>query len=211
MRHRAIAILIVYLLLAIAIAFGAIILVPAVVYQISQLLNATFNQLPSLIDYLVKALEPLETRLHEAQIQVKAIDILTNIAASIPKPDPTQLIWKMTDVAMSTMTWLFYGLSIVVVSFYFLLDGHNIKEAIIKACPKRHYTFLTVLSSDMDLALQAFFRGQIVLGLLFGAYMVFVYMALGVHYALLLGLFLGIWEIVPVIRSCIQPLLALMM
>jgi predicted PurR-regulated permease PerM len=202
-RNRAGAILIVYLILGVITILGIILLVPAIIFQVSQLLDTTFNQLPQWLNFLVKALEPLEARLHAAQIQVRAIDILTTVVTSVPKPDPAQLIARMTDVAMSTMTWLFYGLSIVVVSFYFLLDGHNIKEHIIKLFPKKHYPFLEVLATDMDIGLQAFFRGQIVLGLLFGAFMIAVYMVLGVHYALLLGLFLGVWEIVPVIGPTI--------
>ncbi len=202
-RNRAGAILIVYLILGVITILGIILLVPAIIFQVSQLLDTTFNQLPQWLNFLVKALEPLEARLHAAQIQVRAIDILTTVVTSVPKPDPAQLIARMTDVAMSTMTWLFYGLSIVVVSFYFLLDGHNIKESIIKLFPKKHYPFLEVLATDLDVGLQAFFRGQIVLGLLFGAFMIAVYMVLGVHYALLLGLFLGVWEIVPVIGPTI--------
>jgi predicted PurR-regulated permease PerM len=203
MRNRAAAILIVYLVLGVVTIFGITMVIPAIIFQVSQLLDTTFNQFPQWLNFLVKALEPLESRLHAAQIQVRAVDILTTVVGSIPKPDPTLIIGRMTDVAMSTMTWLFYGLSIVVVSFYFLLDGHNIKESIIKLFPKEHYPFLEVLATDMDNGLQAFFRGQIVLGLLFGAFMIAVYMVMGVHYALLLGLFLGVWEIVPVIGPTI--------
>jgi len=202
-RNRAAAILIVYAGLGVLTIFGITLIIPAIIFQVSQLVDTTFNQFPQWLDFLVKALQPLEARLHAAQIQVRAVDILTTVVGSIPKPDPTQIIARMTDVAMSTMTWLFYGLSIIVVSFYFLLDGHNIKESIIKLFPKQHYPFLEVLATDMDIGLQAFFRGQIVLGLLFGAFMIFVYMALGVHYALLLGIFLGVWEIVPVIGPTI--------
>ncbi len=202
-RNRAAAILIVYAVLGVIIIFGITLIIPAIIFQVSQLVDTTFNQFPQWLDFLVKALQPVEARLHAAQIQVRAVDILTTVVGSIPKPDPAQIIGRMTDVAMSTMTWLFYGLSIVVVSFYFLLDGHNIKESIIKLFPKQHYPFLEVLATDMDIGLQAFFRGQIVLGLLFGAFMIFVYMGLGVHYALLLGIFLGVWEIVPVIGPTI--------
>jgi predicted PurR-regulated permease PerM len=88
-------------------------------------------------------------------------------------------------------------------SFYFLLDGYRIKESIIRAFPTRHYVSLTLLATDADLSLQAFFRGQIVLGLLFGAFMFCVYAALGIQYALLLGVILGVWEIVPVIGPTI--------
>lgn len=202
-HNRAISIMIVYLVLAVLIVIGFIIVVPAVLYQITQLLDTTFNQIPQWIEYLVKALRPLEQRLHAAQIQVKAIDILSSLATSIPKPDPALIIGRMTDVAMSTLGWLFYGLSIIVVSFYFMLDGHRIKEGVIAAFPRRQHAILGVLATDMDRTLQAFFRGQIVLGLFFGAAMLVVYLVLGVHYALLLAVFLAFWEIVPVIGPTI--------
>lgn len=203
LRNRGVAILIVYVVMAVIMIVGCLLIVPAVIYQISQLIDNAFNQLPQLEQFVVNALRPLENRLHAAQIQVSVMDILGNILANIPKPDPAQIVSRMTDVAMSTMTWMFYALSIIVVSFYFLLDGRRLKDSIIGVFPQRHQDSLRLLAADMDRALQAFFRGQIVLGLLFGAFMISVYAALGVHYALLLGVFLGIWEVVPVIGPTI--------
>ncbi len=202
-RNRAASILIVYVFLAGVTVFGVIVVVPAIIYQVSQLLSNIFNQIPQAIQYLVSMLAPLEARLHDAQIQVRAIDILTNLASNMPKPDPSLLLGRMSDVAMSTMTWLLYGLSIVVVSFWLLLDGHNIKESVIRLFPRQYYVLLTVLATDMDLTLQMFFRGQIVLGLLFGAFMVAVFLFMGVHYSLLLGGFLGACEVIPVIGPTI--------
>jgi predicted PurR-regulated permease PerM len=63
--------------------------------------------------------------------------------------------------------------------------------------------FLAYMASDLDQSMQAFFRGQIVLGLGFGALMIAVFALLGVHFALLLGIVLGIWEIIPVIGPTI--------
>lgn len=156
LHNRAAAILVVYLVVAIAMIIGLVLVVPAVVYQISQLINTTFNQFPQIIQSIVTALRPLENRLHAASIQVSAIDILTNFAANLPKPDPAALIARMTDVAMSTMTWLFYFLSIVVTAFYFLLDGHKIKESVIRTFPSRYYIHLSLLATDIDLTVQAF-------------------------------------------------------
>ncbi|HIN63887.1 MAG TPA: AI-2E family transporter, partial [Candidatus Obscuribacterales bacterium] len=81
----------------------------------------------------------------------------------------------------------------------FLLDGHRIRDSIIKLFPRRIQDRCHTMAQQMDSSLQAFFRGQIVLGLLFGAVMIGVYFALGIHYALILGVFLAVWEIVPVI------------
>lgn len=203
LQNRAMAILIVYIgLLAITI-FGVIVVVPALLYQITQLVSSTFNQIPELIQQFIKTLAPLEATLHAASIRVKSVDILTNIAANIPKPDPGIVFGRVTDVAISSMTWFAYGLSTIVVSFYFLLDGRNMKERAIALFPKKYYLMLTVMTTDIDLSLQMFFRGQIVLGLLFGLFMITVFLGMGVHYALLLGGFLGVCEIIPVIGPAI--------
>ena len=199
LRSRAIAILVVYALLTVITIFGGVLIVPAMVYQVSQLINTTFDKLPELINWLSRAATPLEARLHAAQIQVSANDILQSITSNIPKPDPGALINRFFDITMSTMTWLLYWISILVASFYFLLEGHVMADAIVNLFPKRYRNSLQLMVSDIDNGLQAFFRGQIVLGLLFGLVMLWVYIALGVPYALLLSVFLGIWEIVPVI------------
>lgn len=198
-RSRAMAILVVYLLIGVATVIGVILVVPAMIYQVTQLVETIFNHIPESLEYLQNALTPLEERLHAAKIDVKAIDILQSFVANIPRPEPTLVFNRMSDMAMSTMTWLLYGLSIMVVSFYFLLDGRTMKDTIIGLCPRRHHQRLQLMARQMDTSLQGFFRGQIVLGLVFGALMWLVYTALGVPYALLLGVLLGIWEIVPVI------------
>ncbi len=199
LRNRAAAILVVYAVLVAVIAVGAIIVVPAMVYQVSQLVETVWNKLPELLRWLSQICTPLETRLHAAQIELRAIDILNGIFGNLPKPDPGAVFTRITDVAMSTMTWLLYVISIFVVSFYFLLEGHQISDAIIKLFPRRLRNALTLMAADMDKNMQAFFRGQIVLGLLAGIVMLAVYLLLGVPYALVLSVFLFIWEIVPVI------------
>ena len=203
LNNRAMAILIVYVGLLAITVFGVIVVVPALLYQVTQLVSTTFNQIPELIQQIIKMLTPLEASLHAASIRVKSVDILTNIATNIPKPDAGIIFGRVTDVAMSTATWFAYGLSTVVVSFYFLLDGRNMKERVIALFPKKYYLMLTVMTTDIDLSLQMFFRGQIVLGLLFGLFMIAVFLVMGVHYALLLGGFLGVCEIIPVIGPAI--------
>lgn len=198
-RSRALSIFLVYLVLGALIVVGAILVLPAMVYQITQLVNSVFEQIPQIIDWLVGALHPLEQRLHAAKIDVKAIDILTNLASNLPKPDANLILGRLSDVALSTMTSLLYGLSVMVLSFYFLLDGRRIKDRIISLFLQKHHSKLQHMARQMDTSLQGFFKGQIVLGVAFGVVMGVVYLSLGMNYALLLGVVLAVWEIVPVI------------
>jgi predicted PurR-regulated permease PerM len=210
LHSRAFAVLVIYAIVVSGTVIGAVLFVPVIMTQISQLLSTTYDQLPAWVESLTKTLMPIQQRLNAAQIQIKVIDILNDTVASLPRIEVGQLFNRVSDVAVSTMTWTLYALSILVVSFYFLLDGYRMKNAIIRLFPYRHEQLLHRMASDIDGNLQSFFRGQILLGLGFGALMVPVFSMMGVHYALLLGVFLGIWEIIPVIGSTIGIIPAIM-
>lgn len=198
-RVRAAAVLMVYTLVTVVLIVGVLVLIPAVMSQVSQLISTSYDQLPQLVESLTKAMLPIEKRLHAAQIELKAIDILNGLVADIPKIEAGTLFNRVSDVAFSTVGIVLYGLSIFVISFYFLLDGYRLQHSLIRLFARRHEAWLENLALEIDKSLQSFFRGQIVLGLGFGAFMILVFAFFGVRYALLLGLFLGIWEIIPVI------------
>ncbi|MBY0356665.1 MAG: AI-2E family transporter [Candidatus Obscuribacterales bacterium] len=199
LHNRVFAVSLVYLVMLGVATVAALLLLPALTWQVSQLVQTTINALPELLNKFTEALAPLEHRFRAYQIEVKSIDILNNIIGTMPKPDPTAIVSRVTDVAMSTMTWLVYGISISVITFYFLLDGEKLKESIIKIFSPKQHAFLHALTADIDKSLQSFLRGQIILGIAFGCLMLIVYTCLGVQYALLLSIFLSLMEILPVI------------
>ena len=199
LKPRALAVLIVYGAVLIGIVFSAIAVVPTVIYQVSQLLNNIYLQLPQLIQEAEQYITPIEQKLHHAQIEIKTTDLVNGIVSVLPKVEAAQILNRMSDVAVSTMTGIIYGLSILILSFYFLLDGHTMPAAIIKLFPDKHRERLELICRQIDTTLQAFLRGQVTLALGFGAVMIIIYYALGVHYALLLGIVLAILEVVPVI------------
>jgi len=198
-KSRLAAVLTVYALGSVTIAVAIIIVIPILVYQISQLLQSTFDQIPAFINTMMVYLEPLEKKLSAANIHMKPSDILVNLAATAPKPDAGLIMTHLTTVATSTLTWLFYGLSILILAFYFLLDGSRMSRDTAGVFPDAVSARVLSFFQDTDRSLHSFFKGQIVLGLLFGAFMVAVYSLMGVPYALALGIILGVWEIVPVI------------
>lgn len=200
LRNRALAVALVYVcLLGIAVVAG-VILLPALFYQVTSLVTTTIDKLPQALQDANNAiLVPLQQRFKEKMIDIKVMDVLTNFVAQLPKPDPSAIASRISDMALGTMTWAMYSISISVVTFYFLLEGHRMKEAVVSLFPKTLHPSLNSMAGEMDRALQAFFRGQIVLGMLFGIVMLGVYVALNVQYALLLSAFLAICEILPVI------------
>ncbi|MBU6452118.1 MAG: AI-2E family transporter [Cyanobacteria bacterium REEB67] len=199
MKNRAMAIFAVYTLCGAAFFLALLTVVPYIVYQINQLMESVFSQLPQQLSKLFSLLAPLDAKLHAAQLQVKTIDLVTTLVQSMPHPDATMIFNRFSDLAMSTATWVAYGLSVLVVSFYYLLEGYGMTDHLIEQFPLNYHSTLKTVVSEIDKSLQAFFRGQIVLGFAFGAVMLVVYLILGVPFALVLGLFLAVWEVIPVI------------
>jgi predicted PurR-regulated permease PerM len=208
-KNRAVSIFIVYAIVAVVVSILLVTVVPSLVVQLNQLVESVFHELPRTLERFGRSLAPFDERLHAAQIQVRAIDLLTSIAQTVPKPDTSLIFSRVGEVAMSTMTWLLYGLSILVVSFYFMLDGYRMTDWVISTFPRKYHVKLQGMAAEIDLSLQAFFRGQLVLGLFFGVVMLVVYIVIGVPFALVLSVILAIWEVVPVIGPPIGFLPAL--
>lgn len=208
-KNRAMAIFIVYAVCGVAATVGLLTVVPSLLAQINGLVESIFSEMPRILNLVGTFLAPLDARLHAAQIQIRAIDLVANLAGNIPRPDSTVIFSRMGEVAMSTMTWLLYGLSILVVSFYFMLDGYRMTDWIISAFPGRFHIRMQAIANEIDLSMQAFFRGQLVMALGFGLLMLVVYILIGVPFALLLTVVLALAEIVPVIGPPIGFLPAL--
>lgn len=203
LKNRMIAVLSVYILGALLTLVGILLVVPTILFQFAQLIQLTANELPKLIQNSGDFLKPLETRLSNYDIHISTDQLTGTLINSLPNLDGSFIIAQMSGVAVSTMSFAVYSMSILVLSFYFLLDGGNMVSSYVKLFPVNWQKDMRPAVSEINACLQAFFRGQIVLGLLFGVFMVIVYMVLGVEYALALGLLLGIWEIVPVIGPTI--------
>ncbi len=77
LRSRAAAITIVYIVLFALIIVGCFLVIPSVVYQISQLVETLWDKFPDWIQALNQALTPLEARLHAAQISLRTTDIVS--------------------------------------------------------------------------------------------------------------------------------------
>lgn len=198
-KNRAIAIFAVYFICGVAFFLALLTVVPYLVYQINQLIESVFSQLPQQLAKVFSLLAPMDAKLHAAKMQVKAIDLVTSLVQNMPHPDATMIFNRVSDLATSTMTWVAYGLSVLVVSFYYLLEGYGMTDHMIDQFPHHYRDGLKNVVTEIDKSLQAFFRGQIVLGFAFGGVMLIIYILLGVPFALVLGLFLAVWEIIPVI------------
>ena len=88
-------------------------------------------------------------------------------------------------------------------SFYFLKDGKNLIDGILLFFPKNHKIEVEILLRRMNLVLANYLRGQLLIVLLMAVLGTILFTILGVRFSLLLGIGIGVAEIVPMIGPII--------
>ena len=87
--------------------------------------------------------------------------------------------------------------TIPVLSFYFMKDRDHFKKLVIELIPNKIRKPVLHTASEIDVILDKFIRGQMLVALLVGLLATIGYFIIGLSYAAILGLFAGIFEIVP--------------
>lgn len=84
-----------------------------------------------------------------------------------------------------------------IIVFYFLKDVEYFKKQTILLLPKKHRNKIILLFRDIDNAFGRFIRGQIIIAIFVGIMTTFALTFIKVKYAVFLGLFAGISNIIP--------------
>lgn len=108
---------------------------------------------------------------------------------------------NLLTIVSSTLAGFVYTLTGLVLVFYFLLDGKDLKNGFISMLPRDSQASANYLLSNIHLALFGFVKGQVMLGIVTGIYMVIVYSLFDVPYSFFLGAFFAIAEIIPVVGT----------
>jgi predicted PurR-regulated permease PerM len=159
--------------------------------------------------------------------QVAQTNVVTTNAPAAPligPPPPHKPIWE-TEVGSTVLNWLgkvapqvgtwvwnqaskvaswggmLVGLSLVpVFTFYFLLEKQSIKEGWTSYLPVQESKFkdeAVFVISSINSYLIVFFRGQVLVALCDGVLFTIGFLAVGLPYAVLIGLLAGALSIVP--------------
>ncbi len=105
---------------------------------------------------------------------------------------------NLLTVISTTLTGFIYALTAVVLIFYLLMDGDVLKNGFVSMLPAESQNTAESLLSSFHEVMYGFVKGQVILGIATGAYMIIIYSIFDVPYALFLGAFFAIAEIIPV-------------
>lgn len=207
LRHprisRALAIFIVYLLVALIIGIIFAFLIPTLNRQFSSLQRSMPVLINRAVDLLTDWLGQYQDRIPINLEQVIA-DNVTRLSAQIGQT--VQEGVKQTLAVVTTTISFIVGIAIIPIwLFYVLLDERKAKKAVLSLVPRDNRQDARNIYVIVDSVLGAYLRGQLILGVSIGIMSTVALIVIGVEPALLLGIMAGFLEMLPYIG----PLLAL--
>lgn len=205
--HRILAVVVIYVLIAL-ILFGVVIFfVPLVV-------NDTVTFLSSLPKTI--SVESLWSPITSLGGQASS-GVLSEHTISISEfiNDLRSLIVGTSSGVFRTASVIFGGvlslILILVLSFYLAVKTDGVAEFLRIVAPVKHHDYILDLWKRSQRKIALWLQGQVVLGLIVGVLVYFVLVAVGIPYALMLAVFAALLEIIPVFGPIVASVPAIIL
>lgn len=191
---RAVSIIIIYILIIIVIIVGSISLTKRILEESSELTQfattlskEASHQVAVLPDWAKPAVSDTLYSLEKAKI--------------LSSPSDLSFFPKAFSKILSFIIFLFSA-------FYFLKEGKIMRDKILNFMPNEYKFDLEILLRKINTALGSYLRGQVFLVLLVSTILFIALSILGVKFALILAIFSGLAEIVPIIGPIVAASVA---
>lgn len=188
--HKAIAILLIYLLFVSSSSYGIYLLYPKVLGQLKDLHEhlpmyvQMYEDFMRTIDASAASFpDPLHTAIDQMIVQVEA---------SLEK-----VIRKTIGGLTKLLDFIFVLMLIPVLVFYYLKDFTLIKDFLKKSIPPKHRQTIIDLLESVDDRLGKYIRGQALVSVFVLITSFIAYKLIGIDFALLLAIVMGIANIIP--------------
>lgn len=186
---RLLAVLLVFLALLLVFSTIPATAVPYLVDQVTRI-NLDLQRLAN--DMVAFLSQPIIILSYTFNLQDFVGDIQGAIQ-SLLQPFASQTVGLLFNVA-SSLLWV---LSILIISFYLVKDADQLRGFLDDIAPPGQAEELRRLREEVNLVWRAFFRGQVLLGLVIGLLVWITMTAVGLPTAGLMGLIAGLLEVVP--------------
>lgn len=190
--NRLLAIVIVYLVVGIVVIGGLILLAGPFVGQVTVLVS----DLPRYGDELNRQLPAIERTLRRYGLETTIADLRVNAASVVQAQGANvlkSLVQTVTDIGGGVVDMVLA----LVISLYLLHDGPTIRARILALTPDEHRAKALFLEANTARVLGGYLRGQLVMAITIGLLAGVGCWALGLPYAVVLGVLAGLFELVP--------------
>ncbi len=186
---------VVYIFLLVVFATILVLVVPLLVAQISQLAN----ELPTLASGAPRAARQLQRMLDERNIPID-LGVVTGPGLSQQLGQfGSRLVENSVGVASGIASGLFSFSIILILSFYFVVDGDRIVESILAAVPEHYAADARLFVVNIDRTFGGFLWGMAIQSAIFGVGTGLIMAVAGLGYVLLAGLFAAVVIVIPFI------------
>lgn len=205
--HRVIGVILVYLVIAGALAGMLIFFLPMVVSDIAGFLN----NLPQTI-----SLESFWSPIRDLGVNFGTTSLGTGHSLSISEfvSGLQSLIVGTGTGAFRTASAVFGGvlsfILIIVLSFYLAVQEEGVDDFLRIVTPVRHHDYIIDLWRRSQRKIGYWLQGQIILGIVVGVLVYLVLMVVGIPHALILAVFAAVFEIIPVFGPIISSVPAIL-
>lgn len=189
---RAIAVLIVYLVVISVISVTLSIIIPPLVSQTGGFINNLPRIIGTINDFLVFNKIPVDEISKVLTTQINAI------------------AGNVVSISTAIFSSIFLLITLFVLSFYLLLEWRMVTKLFASAFNAKQEKRTTSLISDVERSLGAWVRGQLTLSLIIGVASYVGLTILGIPFALPLALVAGILEVIPLLGPIVSAIPAVL-
>jgi predicted PurR-regulated permease PerM/phosphoglycolate phosphatase-like HAD superfamily hydrolase len=200
---RLLAVLLVFAALLVLVSLIPVTVVPFLVDQVARI-NLDLQQLRD--DLITFLSQPVVIFNFTFDLQSLVGDV-RGALQSLLQPFATQTFTLLFGVA-SSLLWI---LSILVISFYLVKDAEQFRQFLDRIAPPGYTEELRHLREEINQVWKAFFRGQVVLGLVIGLIVWITMTIVGLPNAGLMGLLAGLLEVIPTFGPVLSTIPALLL
>lgn len=186
---RTLAVLLVYLVGLLLLSIIPVTVVPYAVDWVGWLSENLQQLADQLVGFLSQPIVIFEYTLSLGDV----VGDIQGTLQDILQPFATQTVNLVFNV-LSSLLWV---ISIAVISFYLVKDAERLREFLDHLAPPGYTEELRNLREEINQVWKAFFRGQVVLGVVVGLVVWITMSIVGLPQAGLMGLLAGLLEVVP--------------
>jgi predicted PurR-regulated permease PerM len=207
---RMLAIAIVYTGLLATIVILILLVVPALLAQVTVLGNNTPTYIGLMQDWIDGLQTMLRERLGHDFLPSGTGDLKALFAEKMTAGFSASLA-SLTQILIDTFTAAFIGVSALVLSAFFVLRGEHVADSFYELLPARRRVTARAMGRELADVFGAYVSGQVALCAITGALIYAVSAFLGFKFALLLGILSGIAYAVPFVGQVFAHVLAILL
>ncbi len=195
------AIVVVYTVIFVLIAFTAAVVVPALVNDVQSLAAS----MPGLVENAQKTLsDPANPVVrHLPPVVRKTLESLPPQLAKFAETYAGEAASRLLGIVLSIVAVVATVVVIPVLSVYLMIEAPQFIDSFVERLPPKARAKTTAIVRDLDAALGGFIRGQLLVGATIGACITIALLILHVRYAVLIGVLAGLFDIIPYVGAIV--------